>query len=343
MRAVITDTGGGLVQIDMPLPRCPENGIRLRVAFVGICGSDLHYAASGKNGRYVVTGPMVLGHELVGVVDEIGSQAHTDCVVGDRVAVHPAWPCPAPGDVAPRRPYHLDSSGTYLGSASTTPHTDGGLAEYLIVEADQLRKLPEHLPLSRAVLAEPLAVALHGVNRAGEAVENAHALVIGAGPIGILTVAALQLRGAAKVDISDLHDSPLELAARIGAHDTYNVSQAEVPANESYDIVIEASGSTAGLTVALRSVRRGGTVVQLGILPSGKLPIEASMIVAKEITFAGSQRFLGELDEALELLTHHPDLAAVISHTIPLEESQRAFELAADSSASSKVVISIKE
>lgn len=343
LRTVVTNTGGGLDLAEMPSPHCLDHGVRIRVSFVGICGSDLHYAATGKNGNYVVTAPMILGHEIVGVVDEIGRAVQTDCAIGDRVAVHPAWPCPTPGDVTPLHPYHLDRSGTYLGSASTIPHTDGGLAEYLLVRPDQLRKIPDGLPLSRAVLAEPLAVALHAVNRAGNAVDKGHALVIGAGPIGILTLAALQFRGAAKVDVSDLHESPLKLAALVGAHGTYNISQGNTPATDSYEVVIEASGSVAGLRNALEAVRRGGTIIQLGILPSGDLPVEASTIVAKEITYAGSQRFLGELDESLELLTHRPDLSTIISHTIPLEESVRAFDLATDSAVSSKVVIRINE
>ena len=148
---------------DRPLPEPGEGEVRLRVRFVGICGSDLHYYFHGVNGEYAIKEPLTPGHELSAVVDLDPSGRLEP---GTPVTVHPArYGAPVPG--LEDHP-HLRPGGDYFGSAATTPHRQGGAAEYLVVEDHMIRVLPEALPLERAALAEPLAVALHAVNLAGD-------------------------------------------------------------------------------------------------------------------------------------------------------------------------------
>jgi len=338
MKAVVVH-GAMDLRVDQVEVRDPESSeVVINISYGGICGSDLHYWQHGRNGSFQITEPLVLGHEVVGTVAAFG-QAVTGFVVGQGVAVHPATPCPQPG--AEPQGLHLIPGGTYLGSASTTPHTQGGLAQQLVVQADQLRKLPEGLELRRAALAEPLAIALHGVGRLGEQVKGARCFVSGAGPIGLLAAAVLRIRGAAHVDIADVQPRALQVAKQLGVDETLNVGAGDRPETMGYDIGIEAAGVMPSLQTVLDAVRRAGSVLQLGILPRDPGSIALSEIGLRELTVYGSQRFETELDEALELLVAHPQLEQVISHVFDLERAQQAFEMAADSAQSSKVLIQL--
>lgn len=340
MRACVAHGAGDLRVDDLPAPNVPEDEIAVRVVYGGICGSDLHYAQHGANGRYALREPLILGHEIVGLIDWIGPTAEGDYRVGEPVAVHPARPAPPAGTTVSTR-LNVLAGGTYLGSASTDPHTQGGFAERVPVRPEQIRRLPTGLPLRRAALAEPLAIALHGIARAGRTIRGARVLVSGSGPIGCLTVAALAAQGASQIIATDLHEFPLRTAERAGATETVRMGVDEDPEPDSFDIVIESAGAVPSLNTALRAVRTGGAVVQLGILPKGPLGVELAPLISKEVSYCGSQRFDIELDEAIRLLHATPTLDAVVSHVYPLEKAGDAFAQAADSTTSSKVLLRI--
>ncbi len=340
MKAVVAHGAGDLRVEDVERPEVAAGRVLVGIVYGGVCGSDLHYARDGRNGAYEIREPLVLGHEVVGTVDSVGAGV-VGVEPGAPVAIHPAIPTPRAGDRSGVG-LNLAPGGSYLGSASTHPHTQGGFAELLEVTPEQLRPLPAGLPLRRAVLAEPLAVALHGVARLGSRIEGARVLVSGAGPIGCLTVAAARAAGAASVTAADLQAAPLEVARRIGAHAVIRLGVDPEPDAGSFDVVIEAAGVPASLVAALDRVRPGGTVLQLGMLPAGPLPIPLAGLVAKEITLLGSQRFDVELDDAIAMLAAQPGLEVVISHEFAIADAVEAFACAADSSSSSKVVLRIR-
>lgn len=340
MKAVVAHGAGDLRIDDVTEPGLPADRVAVDIVYGGICGSDLHYARAGANGAYTIAEPLILGHEVVGVVRAVGADVRTTVLPGARVAIHPATPTPKAGDTDAAG-LNLAKGGTYLGSASTSPHTQGGFVGVLDVLPDQLRVIPDELPLARAVLAEPLAVAIHGVSRLGERVRGARVLVSGAGPIGSLAVAALRAAGAARVVAADLQAFPLSVARAVGADETVQLGIDPPIATESFDVVVEAAGAVPSLVACLDAVRRGGAVLQLGMLPAGPLPIPMAGLIAKELTLFGSQRFDIELDAAVALLASTPGLASVVSEVYDLDHAAEAFERAADSSRSSKVVISI--
>ncbi|MFB6785611.1 alcohol dehydrogenase catalytic domain-containing protein [Streptomyces olivaceus] len=340
MKAVVVHGPGDLRVDTLPEPEPAPGRVLVRVVYGGICGSDLHYAADGRNGPYTVTEPLTLGHEVVGVVAAAGRDATAAPAVGTRVAVHPATPCAPPGASAPTG-LHLDPDGTYLGSASTRPHTQGGFVELLEAQPSQLRPLPGGLPLRRAVLAEPLAVVLHGTARLGERVRGARVLVSGAGPIGALAVAALRHAGAAEITAVDLQDVPLRTAAAVGATTTVNLADGGSVDRSAFDLAVEAAGAVASLATALDAVRPGGAVLQLGMLPREAVAVAMSTLIAKELTLYGSQRFDTELDAAIALLAADPSFDAVLSHAYSVEEASEAFRCAADPSRSAKTVLRI--
>ncbi|MDL5350959.1 L-idonate 5-dehydrogenase [Microbacterium sp. zg-YB36] len=319
---------------DQEAPEPRDGEVRLRVAFVGICGSDLHYYFHGANGEYTIREPLTPGHELSGVVDLDPSGR---LAPGTPVTVHPArYGAPAPG--LEDQP-HLRPGGDYLGSAAANPHRQGGASELLIVEDHMVRVLPDTLPLERAALAEPLAVALHAVGLAGD-LTGRRVLVIGAGPIGLLVVAAAVHAGAGVVGASDVRSEPLERAQALGATEVSLVGRDTVE-NESYDVVFECSGVGAALTQAVRAARRAGTVIQVGMLPNADVGVNLAPMLAKELTIRGAFRFSTEIDDAVRMLAESDALDPVVSHVLPASDAVSAFEIARDSSASAKVLLSL--
>jgi L-idonate 5-dehydrogenase len=315
---------------DTPEPRDGE--VRLRVRYVGICGSDLHYYFHGANGEYVIREPLTPGHELSAEVD---ADPSGQLAPGTRVTVHPARYGPSlPG--LEDRP-HLRPGGDYLGSAAADPHRQGGAAEYLIVERSMVRVLPEALPLQRAALAEPLAVAMHAVGLAGD-LRGARVLVLGAGPIGLLVIAAAVRAGATVVTASDMREEALHRAAAVGAESLLLVGRDPV-ADESADVVFECSGAPVALTQAVRAAKRAGTIVQVGMLPDAASAINLAPMLAKELTIRGAFRFSTEIDDAIAFLAEGDLLDSVVTHVLPAAEAVDAFAVARDSSRSAKVLL----
>ncbi|MDJ0335958.1 zinc-binding dehydrogenase [Salinibacterium sp. G-O1] len=332
MKAIYIDGKLELSEREVQTPEPAAGQVRVRVDFVGICGSDLHYYFEGANGAFVVEEPLAPGHELSGRVDLDPSGV---LAPGTPVTVHPArFGHAEPGiEDAP----HLWPGGSYLGSASTHPHTQGGLSEYLVVESDMIRVLPAELPLKRAALAEPLAVALHGMTRAGD-IRGKKVLVSGAGPIGLLAAAAARARGAAEVTVSDVLEQPLARATAIGADRVIRIGQDALPEN-AFDVVFECSGATPAISAAFVAARRRGMVVQIGMVPNEPRPVNLAPFISKELQVLGVFRFKDEIDEAVRILAETPELDAVITHVIDASESVAAFDIAKDSAASGKVVI----
>ncbi|MFE6943695.1 L-idonate 5-dehydrogenase [Streptomyces chartreusis] len=322
---------------ELPVPLPGPGQALVAVRYGGVCGSDLHYWRHGGVGDFRLREPMLLGHEVVGTVVAYGDGA-SGPLAGTAVAVHPATPCGrCPECVDGRRNVCRDTR--YLGSAARFPHVQGGFAARVVVPADQLRPLPAGLDLRRAALAEPLSVALHAVRRAGD-VAGRHVLVTGAGPIGCLVVAAAKAAGATSVTVTDLLPAALEYARAAGA-DT--VVRADEPDDAGWpaevDVAIEASGVAAGLDTCLRLVRRGGVVVQLGMLPPGQSPFAGNLVVSREIELRGAFRFDTEFDAALELLAVEGSFDGLVSAVVPVRRAEEAFALAADRSRSCKVLL----
>ncbi|WP_341936090.1 L-idonate 5-dehydrogenase [Microbacterium sp. LWO14-1.2] len=319
---------------DREAPTPGDGEVRLRVNYVGICGSDLHYYFHGANGEYTIREPLTPGHELSGVVDLDPSGR---LAPGTPVTVHPArYGASVPG--LEDRP-HLRAGGDYLGSAAADPHRQGGASELLIVEDHMVRVLPRGLPLERAALAEPLAVAIHAVSLA-DGIRGKRVLVIGSGPIGLLVVAAAVHAGASTVGASDVREEPLARAQALGATEVALVGRDTID-DESYDVVFECSGVGVALTQAVRAARRAGTVVQVGMLANAEIGVNLAPMLAKELTIRGAFRFATEIDDAVAMLAESDALDSVISHVLPASDAVQAFELARDSSASAKVLLAL--
>lgn len=337
MLALVVHGPGDLRFDDLPQPSPDLGQVLVRNTHGGICGSDLHYYRHGAVGAFALREPLVLGHEVVGRVE---SDPSGTLPRDTPVAVHPASPCGDCPECAAGIP-NVCRNARYLGSAASFPHTQGGFSEYMVVRQDQLRVLPPTLPLSRAVLAEPLAVGLHALNRAG-GVAGAKVLVSGSGPIGILAAGAAKAAGADEVWTTDLLDLPLKIALDAGVDRAVRIGTDGLP-DQYFDVALEASGATVAVGPTLAAVRRRGVLVQLGMFPPGPRPAELSGLVTKEIDVRGAFRFDTELDESIALLARTSVLDPVITHTFDLPDAVAAMDLAADPASSGKVVLRLSD
>jgi L-iditol 2-dehydrogenase/L-idonate 5-dehydrogenase len=338
--AVIAYAAGDLRIEEVPVKAPAPHEAVVEVAYGGICGSDLHYWLHGAAGESILKAPLVLGHEISGTV-AVAAADGTGPAAGTAVAVHPATPGPGDGTVRyPADRPNLSPGCTYLGSAARFPHTDGAFARFVTLPALMLRTLPAGMDLRTAALIEPASVAWHAVARAGN-VAGKSALVIGSGPIGALAVAVLKRAGAARITAVDVHPKPLETATAVGADQVLQAGEADAIAAVQADVVIESSGSHHGLASAIAGAARGGTVVMVGLLPSGPQPVLISLAITRELDLRGSFRFNSEIDGVIAALADGTlRIDPVITHEYPHTEGLEAFATAKNSAESGKVLLS---
>lgn len=318
-------------QVARPVPG--PGMVLLRVRQVGICGSDMHYFEHGCCGAFVPTRPFVMGHELTAEVATVADDV-TAPQVGARVTVNPARACGFCNYCKAGRG-NLCRKTIMLGSASTTPPTDGAFAEFVTVRADQCHLLPPQIPDGLGAMMEPFAVALHAVKRAGS-VAGKRVLVTGGGPIGLLVLITARAFGATPVTLSDVVEGRRQAALGFGADAVLDpaandlADQARALSGDGFDVVFEASGAPPALRQAFDLIRPGGTIVQIGTLGATDVPLPANQLMAREIHLVGSFRYGDVFGEAIRLVeTGRVDLEPLISEVFPLQDlpaaMQRAF------------------
>ena len=341
MDALVIHAAGDLRVEDVPTPQVLANQLRVRVRFGGICGSDLHYYQHGGFGTVRVKEPMVLGHEVAGVIEEAGAGVN-GFAIGDRIAISPSRPCGACRFCQMGLQNHcLDMR--YYGSAMRTPHVQGAFRQQIVVDTSQAYKLADSLSDGEGSMAEPLSVALHAVRRAGSLLGK-NVLVTGCGPIGALVVVAARRAGASNIVVTDVSSAPLRSAIKVGADETVNVAEQPDGLNRftadkgSFDVLFEASGNERALRGALDALRPRGVIVQLGL--GGEMTLPINTIVAKEFDLRGAFRFHEEFEVAVRLLNKGlVDVKPLISATLSYRDAARAFALAADRSQAMKVLL----
>jgi L-idonate 5-dehydrogenase len=345
MHAAVLESARTIKIQSRPTPDVKPGMVLLRVRRAGICGSDLHYFEHGACGAFVPTRPFILGHEFAAEVAALGEGVNT-VQVGARVTANPARACRVCEYCKSGRG-NLCRHTIMLGSASTTPPTDGAFAEFVTVRADQCHVLPPGMDDATAAMLEPFAVALHAVKRAGT-VSGKRVLVTGGGPIGLLVAMTARMFGAAPVALSDILASRRETALKLGADVGLNPTDphlAEIVrerVGDGFDVVFEASGAKAALRQAFNLVRPGGTIVQIGTLGTEDILLPANQLMVREINFIGSMRYGNVFDEAIRLVqAGRIDLRPLISGVLPLTEAVEAMRLAGDKNNALKVQLEI--
>jgi L-idonate 5-dehydrogenase len=311
------------------------------VAYGGICGSDLHYYQHGGFGTVRIKEPMVLGHEVSGIVRVVGS-AVQNFKAGQRIAISPSRPC-GQCQYCQKGQHNHCLDMRFFGSAMRFPHVQGAFRQTLVIDASQAHPLQDSLSLSLAALAEPLSVGLHAIQRAGS-VFGKQVLVTGCGPIGTLLIGALRRAGAARIVAVDIADKPLECARAMGADETINIAKqpealAPFAVNKGvFDVMFEASGNDRALRNGLDVVAPRGVIVSIGLGGDSTLPL--NQLVGKELELRGTFRFHEEFAVAVRFLNEGLiDGRPVISHVMDFDDAIHAFELASDKSQAMKVQI----
>jgi len=326
MRALVLTAPNKLVLEEMPRPAPGPGEVQVRVRACGICGSDVH-GLDGRTGRRIP--PLIMGHEAAGEIAALGPEVH-GWREGDRVTFDSTIYC---GECAPcrRGAINLCEQRQVLGVSCADYRRHGAFAEYINVPARVLFRLPAGLAFEPAALAEPVAVAVHAVNRTPLAGPGARVAVVGAGMIGLLIVQVLRARGCAQIIAVDLDPERLALARRLGA--TATVDAATDPADAvrvltggtGVDASFEVVGATTPLQTAIGCTRKGGSVTLVGNLaPRVELPLQA--VVTRELQLIASCASAGEYPASLELIaTGQINLSSFISATAPLAEGPEWF------------------
>ncbi|KAF2640390.1 GroES-like protein [Massarina eburnea CBS 473.64] len=314
--------------------------VRVHIAQTGICGSDVHYWQRGRIGDFVLSSPIILGHESSGTVVEVGS-AVTNLQVGDRVAIEPGVPC---------RRCDYCRSGSYGLCNDTifaaTPPWDGTLAKYYTVASDYCYKIPDHMDMEEAALVEPVSVAVQ-ICKVADLRANQTVVVFGAGPIGLLAQAVAKASGARKVLAVDISAARLAFAKSFAADGTFVPPKAELGVEpmahseeiagmikvlfglgEGADVVLECTGAEPCIQAGIYVAKKGGTYVQAGMGKENVMfPITTACIRA--LTIKGSIRYsTGCYPSAIQLVASGMiDVKRLITNRFKFEDAEKAFEL----------------
>ncbi|MDR3516500.1 MAG: L-idonate 5-dehydrogenase [Azospirillaceae bacterium] len=343
MRSCVIHAAKDLRIETQPDPVIGAGGVVVRVRAGGICGSDLHYFQDGRIGDFVIREPFVPGHEFCGEVVETGA-AVTRVKAGDRVAIHPGRACGRCAYCREGQP-NLCQAIYFMGSASRFPHMQGGFREMVAVEEEQCYPITADIPFGEIAFAEPLSVALHAGQRAGNLVGK-RVLVSGAGPIGQLVLLAARRAGCGHVTVTDILDHPLAIAQAGGADAVVNVAAGDAgvaaagAAIGGFDVAFEVSGFPAALNTVIEAVRPGATIVLVGSPPAGLSPVLANRIMTRELTLRGAFRFGHEFADAVSCLqSRRIDVRPLLSRTVPMTEAVAAFAAARDRAHNIKVIV----
>jgi D-xylulose reductase len=302
--------------------------VRVKLHSVGICGSDVHYYQHGSIGPFVVREPMVLGHEASGVVVEVGSQVK-NLKVGQRVCMEPGIPDP---NSKPSRlgMYNLDPAVRFWA----TPPIHGILRPTVVHPADFTFKIPDNVSFAEAAMVEPLAVGMHAATKARIKPADV-AIVMGAGPIGLVTALSALAGGCSRVFISDVQQPKLDLAAKLGPITPVNIKNqdlqktvAEATEGWGADVIFECSGNEKAVAGVFGPLAPGGTVVLVG-MPVQTIAYDVVAAQVKEARVEHIFRYAHVFPRALALMgSGKIDVKPLITDRFPFEKSVQAFDFA---------------
>jgi L-iditol 2-dehydrogenase len=326
MKALLLSKYRQLDLAEVPTPSPAADEVLIRVGACGICGSDVH-GYDGSSGRRIP--PIVMGHEASGTVEALGAGV-ANFRIGDRVTFDSTVYCGACA-FCRRGEVNLCDNRQVLGVSCGDYRRAGAFAEYVVVPARIVYRLPESISFAEAAMLEAVAVAMHGVSLAHVGPETT-ALVVGAGTIGLLTMQALRAAGCARVFISDIDTTRLKLAEQLGAPAILSATSdpvaqvLQLTKGMGVDVALECVGRNETVAASIASVRKGGTVVLVGnISPEVTLPLQK--VVTRQIRLQGSCASAGEYPQAIELMARGAiQVKPLITAIAPLQEGPRWFE-----------------
>ncbi|WP_018623541.1 L-threonine 3-dehydrogenase [Kangiella aquimarina] len=328
----------GIWMVDQPRPELGHNDVLIKIKKTAICGTDMHIYHWDEWAQNTIPVPMTVGHEYVGVIEEVGQEVK-GFKVGDRVSGEGHITCGVCRNCrAGRR--HLCRNTVGVGV-----NRPGAFGEYLVIPAENAYKIPDDISDEVASILDPLGNAAHtalSFDLVGEDV-----LITGAGPIGIMAAAIARHAGARHVVITDINDYRLDLAKQMGATRTVNVSQEkledvmkEIGMKEGFDVGMEMSGVPSAFRSMLQTINHGGKIAMLGI-PSSDLAIDWNQVIFKGLIIKGiyGREMYETWYKMIAMLQSGLDVSPIITHRFKIDEFETGFETMA-SGQSGKVVLS---
>lgn len=316
------------------IPKVKDNEVLVKLEYVGICGSDLHYYETGAIGDYVVKPPFVLGHEPGGTIVEVGKNVK-HLKVGDRVALEPGKTC-GHCEFCKTGRYNLCPDVVFFA----TPPVDGVFQEYVAHEAELCFKLPDNVSTLEGALIEPLAVGFHAAIQ-GDAHLGQRAVVMGSGCIGLVSMMALKARGVSEVYVVDIMEKRLEKALELGATGVINGAKEDVikKAKEltngaGMDLIIETAGTEITTRQAIQIAKKGSNIVLVGYSKSGEMTLPMSLVLDKELTFKTVFRYRHIYPMAINAVaTGKVNLKGIVTDVFNLDEVQKAMDYSVNNKA----------
>lgn len=330
MRASVLREVGVIEIEERPVPKPQANEVLVKVAQVGVCGSDVHYYQHGRIGDFVVGQPLILGHEASGVIVAVGSEVNPERI-GERVSIEPQRSC---------RKCEFCRSGHYNLCPDmefyATPPIDGAFCEYVTIEEDFAFALPDNISDAAGAMMEPLSVGISACQKGGIKV-NDTVLIAGAGPIGIMTLQCALAFGAGRVVVSDISENRRQMALSYGA------TEAVDPRTHNLDglgaeVFIDCSGAEAAITAGIRATRSGGTVVFVG--SADVIPLSVPEVAMRELNVTGIFRYTQTWPIARHLLASGKvDVDSLVTHAFGLDEVELALQPESTPNSLKRVVI----
>lgn len=311
--------------IEFPVPN--DNEVIIKMEYVGICGSDVHYLEHGKIGDFVVDGDFILGHECAGTVVEIGKGVQ-NLKVGDRVALEPGCTC-GQCEFCKSGKYNLCPDVKFLA----TPPYHGCLMNYIAFPENMAFKLPDSISTKEGALIEPLAVGMHAANM-GDVKLGDSVVILGSGSIGLVTLLACKAHGATDITVIDIIPKRLEYAKKMGATRVINALETDVTAeidkitgNKGVDVVIETAGSDKTISQTPYMVKNGGCVVLVGMAPKDIIEYNFAKIMAKEAQIKSIFRYRNIYPQAINAIDKGIiNISDIISNEFDFEDVAKAFD-----------------
>lgn len=327
MKAMIT-TGIQKMEMKEAMRPKPEPGqVLVKIEYCGICGSDVHFYKDGRIGDHILEDDIVLGHEVSGIVTELGENV-TQLQVGDRVALEPGIAC-GKCIFCKSGSYNLCPEMVFFAD----PPVSGALQEYVVHPADLCFKLPDNVSTMEGALVEPLSVGLHAAGM-GDVKLGQSVIILGTGCIGLVTLLACKARGAAQIVVVDLYDKRLEFARKLGATHTINAKKdnvedkiKEIFSGQGADVVFETAGSIVTIAQTPFLAKRGGTIVLVGQASESKVSYNFAEVMIKELTIKSVFRYRNSYPVAIAALsTKSIDVKQIVTHEFEFKDSKLAFD-----------------
>ena len=345
MKAAVMEGIGRMGYTERPIPAPKDDEVLVKLEYVGICGSDMHYYETGAIGDYVVKPPFVLGHEPGGTVVEVGSKVK-HLKVGDRVALEPGKTC-GHCEFCRQGKYNLCPDVVFFA----TPPVDGVFQEYVAHEAALCFKLPDNVSTLEGALIEPLAVGFHAANQGG-AHAGQTAVVMGAGCIGLVSMMALKAEGVSRVYVVDVMQKRLDKAMELGADGVINGANEDaveavrkLTEGAGCDLVIETAGTEITTRQAIHMAKKGANIVLVGYSKTGEMTLPMSLVLDKELTFKTVFRYRHIYPMAIDAVAARKvNLKGIVTNIFDFDDIQNAMDKSVSDKANIvKAVVKIAE